>query len=79
MAYKTSSIYVFRGLPRVSYKIRVRAHPITPRIKKNSMTLNYILLRDPNMSGLNVEAMVPNALKAPTPSPTTLVGKSSTV
>ena len=66
-------------MPKVYYKIKLRAQPITPRIKKNSIRLNYILLRYPKIIGLRVEAVVPNALNAPFPNPTTRVGKSSTV
>lgn len=52
--------------------------PITPRIKKNNMMLKLVLLSDPKIKGLKVEAIVPKILRAPFPIATTLKGKSST-
>jgi hypothetical protein len=79
LAYNIYSIYVFKGFPNVYYNIKVNAHPTTPNIKKNNIKLNYILFNDPNIVGLSVEAIVPNALIAPLPNPTTLVGNNYTV
>jgi hypothetical protein len=67
------------GLLCVSSSSNVNALPTTPKMKKNIIKLNSILVKAPNIIGLNVEAIVPALLTALTPMPTTLVGNSSTI
>jgi hypothetical protein len=63
----------------VSFKSKVIAAPMTPKIKKKIIKLNYNLCSTPRIIGPKVEAVVPAMLTALTPTPTALVGKISTI
>lgn len=49
---------------------------MTPKMKKNSIKLKFVLFNEPNIKGLKVDAMVPKIFSAPFPIATTLKGKS---
>ena len=70
---------VFKGCSWVYSKCKQRALPITLKVKKNMIKLNSILSKAPNINDVNMHAIVVETLTALTPSPTTLVGNSSTI